>query len=125
MRRINRIVAWVALVALAWPSLGALPWLAEPTQVHAVVHVHAQGSQLHQDGDSSTIPGSPTHPVDHNCFECQVLQHLARCIFVSPTTGIVPPTVVCDAAPRVAVALLRTQVAMVLPPARAPPSSFV
>jgi hypothetical protein len=125
MRRIKRVIAWIALVALAWPSLGALPWLAQPTQAHAAGHVHAHGTQPHRHIDPSTIPGSPTHPVDHNCFECQVLQHLARCIFAATPAGIVPPILTCDAAPRVAIALPRTHVAMVLPHARAPPSSII
>ena len=119
----TRVVAWIALVALAWPSLGALPWLAQPTHAHVAGHSHAHGSQPHRHIDPSTIPGSPTHPADHNCFECQVLQHLARCVFPAPVTGIVPSIVACDVAPRVAVALPPVHVATALPPARAPPSA--
>src|SRR5207302_7414565 len=42
------LVAWIALVALAWPSLGALPWLVQPTQAHAAGHSHEHGSQAHR-----------------------------------------------------------------------------
>src|SRR3954467_8980337 len=62
MRRLYRTVAWIALVARAWPSLGALPWLAQPAQALAARHNHAHVSQPHHHVDPSTIPGSPTHP---------------------------------------------------------------
>lgn len=126
MRRMKKVVAWIALVAMAWPSLGALPWLARPTHghVHAAGDAHGPESPAHQHVDASSIPGSPTHPVDHNCFECQVLQHLARCVFPAPVVGIVPSIVTCHVQPPVAVALPPTHVATVLPPARAPPSSI-
>ena len=124
MRRINRTVAWITLCALAWPSLGALPWLAQPAQAHAVARVHAHGSHPHQHVDPSQIPGSPTHPADHNCFECQVLQHLARCILAAPSAGVAAATIVCREAPPVPVTLPPTRaVVVVLPPVRAPPFS--
>jgi len=111
------------LVALAWPSLGALPWLVQPAHVLAAAHDHPHGSQPHHHVDPSTIPGSPSHPDHHDCFECQVLQHLARCVFPAPAVAIVPSIVACDAAPRLPVALPRTHVTTVFPLARAPPTT--
>ena len=40
---------------------------------------HDSSSRAH--GDFSDLPGSPTHPLDHDCDPCQVLTHLSRCIF--------------------------------------------
>lgn len=95
---------WLAsyvLVALLWPATGMLPiailGLERPDAASAQHH-DGGASQHHHDGvavnhrhDASEVPGSPTHPEDHNCFECKVLQHLSRC--VPPDFGpmVLPP----------------------------------
>jgi hypothetical protein len=83
----RRWIGRIVLVALAFPSLGPWPWLiadalatgAGPaTREHRDDHAH----ETHR--GASDIPGTPTHPADHHCVECQVLQHLARCIPEAP-----------------------------------------
>jgi hypothetical protein len=108
-------VASYALAALVWPALGSLPWLdLDLAPLDA-------GHALHEHRDASEIPGSPTHPADHDCFQCQVLKHLSRCVLALPAapvvaalsgTPVAPPfRAVAQHAPRVAA----------LPPARGPP----
>jgi hypothetical protein len=114
-------VAWCALVALAWPSLGPLPFLVHDFSGH----VHRAGGHAHAGDDApfdaSSIPGSPTHPVDHNCPECEVLKHLSRCVLPTLTIAIVAPVVVGTIEGRVAVARPPAQSVAQLPPVRAPP----
>jgi hypothetical protein len=117
-------IVWCAFVALAWPSLGLLPWvesdfaadhLAAPDDAHL-----AAGATTH-DHRASDIPGSPTHPADHDCFQCQVLKHLARCVvfpFAPPAVALAPDRVV---QPRVAAMPQRADRIVALPPARGPP----
>jgi hypothetical protein len=76
--RWRNCVAWSLFVALAWPSLGLLPWVE--SDFAAADHVaagHDARPETTHDHGASDIPGSPTHPADHNCFQCQVLKHLA------------------------------------------------
>jgi hypothetical protein len=54
---------------------------------------HAHGA--HQ-SDGADIPGSPTHPEDHDCAQCEVLKHLARCVMPDPA---VPGVAALEAAP--------------------------
>jgi len=125
-------IAWCALVALAWPSLGLLPWVldlpSDPVAAHASLHAAlelpsgAHDHAAHDHGDeTSGIPGSPTHPADHDCFQCQVLKHLSRCTVAPldlpainlPSGEAVQPRVVCETPFVGHVAIL--------PPVRAPP----
>jgi hypothetical protein len=86
-------------------------------------HSHASPSSApheHQ-GEAADIPGSPTHPADHDCFQCLVLKHLSRCVPSEPD----PPTIAwqsgCPVQPR---DQLESQIAghiAALPPARGPP----
>jgi hypothetical protein len=126
-------VAWYALLTLAWPSLGALPWVgvdftaAEHATARQIAHSDANESSAadhHHDGDPSAIPGSPTHPADHDCFPCQMLKHLSRCV----PSALDPPTIPrlsdCQAQPR---RQLESQIAghiAALPPVRGPPLSI-
>ncbi|HEY3179018.1 MAG TPA: hypothetical protein VGL25_09075 [Casimicrobiaceae bacterium] len=92
-------IAIYALLALVWPALGPLPWLidfapdghrTDRTVAHEEQDEH---SALHSHVDASEFPGSPTHPDDHDCFECQVIQHLARCVpsvWSFPTVAVLP-----------------------------------
>lgn len=115
-------LAAYALVAVAWPSAGTLPWLLfEPCdEAPAAAELGTAARGHHDDAD---IPGSPTHPLDHDCAQCKVLKHLARCV----VSGPVAPTVAAIAgAPepiRSAVARRYAGVAAERPPIRAPPSA--
>ncbi|HLW13667.1 MAG TPA: hypothetical protein VKU81_13295, partial [Casimicrobiaceae bacterium] len=116
-----------ALAALAWPSLGPLPWVIVDFDGHrhaGAGHHHA-GEALHHDDhfDGSSIPGSPTHPIDHDCPECQVLKHLSRCVLPVFAVSVIPPPFICDVPPRVSVALPPTRITAHLPPVRAPPEA--
>jgi len=81
--------AWLAgyvLLALVWPAIGPLPWLIDlAPESHRADRSASSGDSdahagLHSHVDASEIPGSPTHPDDHDCFQCQVIKHLARCV---------------------------------------------
>jgi hypothetical protein len=131
-RRSQRLRRWLAsfvFVAIAWPALGLLPWLAVESAPHRHDGDH-QGyeyaverptSAHHAHGDASDIPGSPTHPADHDCFQCQVLKHLSRCV-VSP---IEPPAIPlasgCQVQPRIRETSRHASGIAALPPARGPP----
>ena len=122
-------VASYALVALAWPSLGLLPWIAVDSAPHhhSVAYQEAESdadhssASQHEHGDASHIPGSPTHPADHDCFQCQVLKHLSRCV----VPQIVPPTIPlpsgCPVQPRVYLESQHAGRIAFLPPVRGPP----
>ena len=105
----RRFRAWTAcatILAFAWYALSPLPWvlLSAARTVGAAVHaVVAAGLHRSHENDhdhdhphpshgivAADIPGSPTHPQDHDCFECEVLKCLARCMLPGP----VAPTVV-------------------------------
>ena len=106
MRRALRgwrsLFAWYVLLAVAWPASGPLPWLAlEHGALHAADMHRAQHHAAEQDADDKgfalaeredgDVPGSPTHPLDHDCAQCQVLKHLARCVLPVVVAVVVPP----------------------------------
>lgn len=114
-------IAWCAIVALAWPSLGPLPYVVHDFGEHvAIAGGHAHSGHHH--ADASSIPGSPTHPDDHHCPECEVLKHLARCVLALPTLAVLAPVVVGFVARRVVVAAPSAPNPVHVPPARAPPT---
>jgi hypothetical protein len=120
-RFLRTCIAWCALVALAWPSLGPLPYVVHGFGEQAEVagdldHVDHHGI------DASPIPGSPTHPDDHHCPECEVLKHLARCVLAPPTLAVLAPVVVRFFTRRIAVATPSAPNPVHVPPARAPPA---
>ena len=125
--RWRQMVAALALVALIFPSLGALPWIAASLVPGAVIigpHAHAgdDGDAPHEH-DASDIPGSPLHPLDHDCFPCQVLAHLSRCALLEPAIATIAAVPSCPVQPRpITVPRIAASVAK-LPPARAPPPS--
>lgn len=120
-RRWRAWVAWCALIALAWPSLGPLPYVVHDFDEHIdIAGDHAHSGDHHV--DASSIPGSPTHPDDHHCPECEVLKHLARCVLALPTLAVVAPVVVGFFARRVVVATPSAPNPVHVPPARAPPA---
>jgi hypothetical protein len=109
------------LLSLVWPAVGPMPWLIdfEPDD-RAPLSADASGD-AHHHHDASEIPGSPTHPDDHDCFQCQVIKHLARCV---PSDGSFP-TVALVAAhpPQPPIARGSSHAALVVPrpPIRGPP----
>jgi hypothetical protein len=117
----HHIISWVALLALAWPSLGPLPWLVAQDAVHAH-DAAAHERDEHRHVDVSAIPGTPTHPDDHGCAECQVLKHLARCIPAVPAIGFTVAAVASVVAQPLIVELPAPQARTLLPPVRAPPA---
>jgi len=129
-QRRGRWRSWIAscaLVTLAWPSLGLLPWVGtEPGATeYGATHERSAAtasSALHDhEGDSSAIPGSPSHPADHDCFQCQVLKHLARCVPAPLEAPTIPLESGCAVQPSSDVeSQLAARVAS-LPPARGPP----
>jgi len=117
------------VIALAWPSLGLLPWvgmdLAAPGQAvaHELGHSPAGSTSPTHDHerDASEIPGSPTHPADHDCFQCQVLKHLSRCALPVADVPTVPLQMGCAVQPVAKVESQLTARIASLPPARGPP----
>jgi len=135
-RRLRRArwKSWIttyALVALAWPSLGLLPWIAMESlpHEHAVAHSGASvdsrevSSAHHHEEDASSVPGSPTHPINHDCFQCQVLKHLSRCVLAEPPAPDVSPPPGCAVRTYARVAPQHAGYTALLPPVRGPPLS--
>jgi len=115
-------VATCALVAIAWPSAGPLPWLVfEPGDEIPAIADGGLERAAHAHHDASDVPGSPTHPPDHDCAQCKMLKHLARCMATAPLAAAAaslagaPPPVCAAVAPRYA------SLAAERPPIRAPP----
>jgi hypothetical protein len=104
--RTGRWRCWVALcaaVSLILPSVALLPAASAGFESEAA-HVH-HGSSADRDdaaGDSreglSDIPGSPTHPVNHDCTPCQVIKYLATS-FLPQADLVVLPRELNDAPP--------------------------
>jgi hypothetical protein len=121
--RWRRWIAVYALVALAWPSLGPLPWLAAELLPHEHESPRAHGAlNEYHHVDASAIPGSPTHPDDHDCFECRVLKHLSRCVPPTFDIAFVPAVPACHVAPLALLTGEHRPVVTLLPPVRAPPA---
>lgn len=122
------IAAWV-IAGLALTALGPLPWLMTGLggDSHIVAHAsheHAHGAagHVHQHRDASDVPGSPTHPPDHDCLACQVLAHLGRCCALPAPPSVLPASIASFPAipTRVPVVVPAFRFAL-KPPARAPP----
>ena len=122
-------LACYALVALVWPSLGPLPWLAESALEHSYAASEdrhqesaalASGHHHHHDG-AADVPGSPTHPLDHDCFQCQVLKHLSRCVLVQLGVPDVPLPAGAPVRPCAESESQHAVRLAALPPARGPP----
>jgi hypothetical protein len=128
------------LIAFTWSSVGLLPSIALEiaSRQHTTAHRHDDGhAEVHaahehrahgpardaydMHGDFSDLPGSPTHPLDHDCDQCQVLTHLARCIFGSPCATTLDVVAGRPVRPNVAVAARAARDVAAIPPARGPP----
>jgi hypothetical protein len=134
MRRLRRrraarlwraVVAWGTLSAFLWPSVSALPWLwVAPTVALVAEHTHddeSGGLHLHPHGENFAPPGSPAHPLDHDCPQCLALAHLMRCALPAPN----PPSIAGSPAPAVDVYVAATPRPTCAfgapPPIRSPP----
>ena len=118
--------AWLVacvLLSLVWPAIGPMPWLVDFTpedRAHTatVADAHENRPAHH---DASEIPGSPTHPDDHNCFQCEVIKHLARCV---PSEGSYPTVALVTSRPPQPSIQVRSNYrafALPRPPIRGPP----
>ena len=123
--RWRQMAAVLALLALVFPSLGALPWIAASFVPGAVIigeHAHAaEDRDTPHEHDASAIPGSPLHPLDHDCFPCQVLAHLSRCALLARhrhrrRSPALPRATATDRGAASAASVAN------LPPVRAPPA---
>jgi len=100
---------------------------AAPRESHSHgEHAHSTGHHHRHYADTSDVPGSPTHPLDHDCAPCQVLKHLSRCTiplpFSLPAIALQRPMASCPQAdPEPPRAVLVAS----LPPVRAPPSRSI
>jgi len=80
--RLRSCVAWGAAVALILPSIALLPAASTgfedgAAHAHHAGHRHAEHEHTAEGGSRlSDIPGSPTHPVNHDCAPCQVIKYL-------------------------------------------------
>jgi hypothetical protein len=127
------------LLALTWSSVGILPSIALQVASSRIVvphrhdggpsgrlathehHAHGSGHVHHAKGDFSDIPGSPTHPLDHECVQCQVLTHLARCVFDAGRASCLEVVRGRPVRPNVAVVARAARDVADIPPARGPP----
>lgn len=129
--RAERWRSWVAscaAAALILPSVALLPAASDFGSEAAHVHPgaeHPGGDSDHAALDSrarlADIPGSSTHPVNHDCTTCQVIKYLATSFLPQADVAVValefndaPPSTGRHRPP----AILRVAVT---PPIRAPP----
>lgn len=131
-RRWRSRIAGYLVAALMLPALGPSLWLLAGTagDTHTVAHhadVDGHVGHVHLEGhDHSDVPGSPTHPADHDCAACQLLAQLARCCATPSQLVTQPLSVISIVATRPARAPIRMRIDVALPPpSRAPPFSSV
>lgn len=126
------LLAYTAL-ALAWTAFGPLPWvilefapanLFAASPVDDATHDSTHDADAPHRHDGSAIPGSPTHPVDHDCFQCEVIKHLSRCILPDACTPTVPSRAVANVGVDPRIELPHAGAVAPHPPIRGPPSLF-
>ena len=128
VRRRSRWRAWLAayvFASIAWPAAAMLPLeliALDRTDATVASEHHHDGAGADHRHDASDLPGSPTHPDDHNCFECQVLQHLTRCVLPPVGPAIVPPLPPCFIAQAASSEAAHVSFLAPRPPIRGPPS---
>jgi hypothetical protein len=103
-----------------------LPWIAVAVSPHhhddvARDAADVDGAEASVHLDVSGVPGSPTHPADHDCFQCQVLKHLARCVLAQPVAPEIVLPAGCPVRPEARAESQRARDLAFLPPVRAPP----
>jgi hypothetical protein len=112
------------LLAIAWPSAGLLPWVAleHDRALHAAAGHDAEHERSTRHAhDADDVPGSPSHPLDHDCAQCQVLKHLARCVLSDPVGASVPPPAGVAVQVCTATEDAPSSVTVYRPPIRGPP----
>jgi hypothetical protein len=119
-------VAWCTLVALILPSVALIPAPSAESEsdvAHHAEHVTAERDRAASEGGDrlSDIPGSPTHPVNHDCAPCQVIKYLTTSFL--PQAGLAPlPSGPINAAPSESLHQPQESACVtVSPPIRAPP----
>jgi hypothetical protein len=116
------------LAAVAWPSTGPLPWLVlefgEHVTAAATLDHDRDGHAADAAHDAADVPGSPTHPLDHNCAQCEVLKHLARCVLPGAAETLVRLSPGEPVLAFVATEPLHAGFSATRPPIRGPPKSF-
>ncbi|HEV2977771.1 MAG TPA: hypothetical protein VG425_09305 [Casimicrobiaceae bacterium] len=119
-------VAWCTAVALILPSVALIPAPSagfESDVARHAEHLTAERDRAASEGGDrlSDVPGSPTHPVNHDCAPCQVIKYLATSFL--PQAGLAPlPSGPIDAAPSDPLHQPREGARVaVSPPIRAPP----
>jgi hypothetical protein len=123
--RSPRWPAWLAayvLLSLVWPSIGPLPWLVGLAPGGGEISADGDEHRSTHHHDASEIPGTPTHPDDHNCFQCDVIKHLARCV---PSDGAYPIVALATAhppQPSIQVGSIHAASVVPRPPIRGPPA---
>jgi hypothetical protein len=119
---------WLAvyvLLAIAWPAAGPIPWvvLERSSAHHAAAEREAGPARFaRHTHEAHDIPGSPTHPLDHDCAQCQVLKHLARCIPSDPVDASVPAPAGAAVQACTATDDAYSSVTVYRPPIRGPPA---
>jgi len=123
-------VAWCTAVALILPSVALLPAAStefESDLAHDAKHLSEERHHVAADGGErlSDIPGSLTHPINHDCAPCQVIKYLATSFL--PQAELAPlPSGPIDAAPPDHLDQPQdSALVAVSPPIRAPPSLSV
>ncbi|MDA8108423.1 MAG: hypothetical protein M0015_07320 [Betaproteobacteria bacterium] len=120
----------MAALSLLVPTLFSL-WAAHPEVILGVLpqahesagpRVLDSGSASALSGESA-IPGSPTHPRDHNCLPCQLLK-LAAAVVASQHPVLVDPGLQRYAARHVDDEPQCRSRAIRVPPSRGPPSTL-
>jgi len=141
--RWRRVLLAYTALALAWTAFGPLPWVilefapanlfaasAAHDAAHDAAAPHRYDGSATPDADAphrhdgSAIPGSPTHPVDHDCFQCEVIKHLSRCILPDACTPTVPSRAVANVGVDPRIELPHAGAVAPHPPIRGPPSLF-
>jgi hypothetical protein len=122
------------LLGFVWYAMAPLPLVALsfafPAK-HAAHELAAVDGRAHDDGlarhgfEASDIPGSPLHPDDHDCFDCQILKYLARCILSDAVAPTLPVLDAAAASPSPITPSRSAGCLVPIPPIRAPPIATV
>ena len=120
-----------AAVALMLPSVALLPAASLRLESEAG-HAHHGAKYLDYDGAAANsglrladVPGSPTHPANHDCAPCQVIKYLSASV-LPQTDMALSPLALNHAPPSDGHHQPQDIVRVTLsPPIRAPPSASV
>ncbi len=96
--RVSRWRFWVACgaaVALILPSVALLPAASsgfefEPAHDDEHFGTDRDGAAGTAEAHLADIPGSPTHPANHDCTPCQVIKYLATSVLPQADLALAP-----------------------------------